>query len=211
MLSLAFDCAFSGFDCTDSSPDDVDEDGRHETKFDRDVQARLAEFRATTMPDDLDEMLRSSQEIRDKGITYFLLKKLTTEAFAEVTKKSLPVIGWIDAGATIQTGIQDAAPAIKKINYALYAATAIETYATYRTNADEIKTGKVDSRQSDQSRNPLRQTQRQTTVVYLPSKPRCTRAYMVTLARVSPVLLTRRPMPTLALLKRRRSVMMDRP
>ena len=106
MLSLAFDCAFSGFDCTDSSPDDVDEDGRHETKFDQDVQARLAEFRATTMPDDLDEMLRSSQEIRDKGITYFLLKKLTTEAFAEVTKKSLPVIGWIDAGATIQTGIQ---------------------------------------------------------------------------------------------------------
>ena len=146
LISLAFDCAMSSFACAQG--DEVGDDGSHTSQFDRDVQEKLAQFAASHGQDDLDKLFEKSKLIREKGLMYGVLERLTTETTAKATalagEKGIPIIGWIDLGANLISAMRQVGPALSKINYSLYSSMAVSTYALYRTSADELKTGKVD-------------------------------------------------------------------
>jgi hypothetical protein len=143
MYSLVLDCALSSFDCTNG--DEIGDDGQHTSQFERDLQVRLSEFRARYGESSLDDLYKSSAELREKGVIGFFVGKLLGETAGKLATKGIPVVGWIDLGARLVAGAQNAGPALKKLTYVTMANTAVSTYMLYRTSADEVKAGKTDA------------------------------------------------------------------
>lgn len=143
LYSLAIDCAISGLDCAGNV--ETDEDGRVTNEFERSVRDKLIDMRSRYSDSDLEKVYSESEDMRKKGIGQHLLAKLVGETTAKVTLKGIPIVGWVDLGAKLVSGMQNAQLALKRMNYSMYAATAVSTYALYRTSADEIRTGKVDA------------------------------------------------------------------
>jgi endonuclease/exonuclease/phosphatase family metal-dependent hydrolase len=142
MYALALDCAMSGLDCTKDTQ--LESDGTHTTDFDRNVQARLLSFRETYGKTKLDDLYTNTKTVREKGITGFILEKILGQTIGEIAGKAIPIIGWIDLAAKLSAAASNASTAIHSMQYTMYAATAVQTYAVYRTSADEIHTGNVD-------------------------------------------------------------------
>ena len=132
-------------------------EGEPQTKFEKDLAERLAIL-------ELEEdgkyasVLAHSSGILEDGYTEYLAKRVAgalVERFTDkegakvtaeqVTGDLIPVIGWINTAST-DIGILEKAPeTIKALSYMTNASAMVATYATYRTYADEAKSGHVDA------------------------------------------------------------------
>lgn len=71
----------------------------------------------------------------------------TGVAAGNITDKVLPMIGWINLATEVYQDATKAGPRIVKLNWAINSAAMASMYMLYRTYADEVKTGNVDSTQ----------------------------------------------------------------
>ncbi len=143
MYSLALQCALASFDC--GGGDEINDRGEHTSQLDRDLQERLASIRDERFgKEKLEDIVKQADEIKKVGISQHMIGKIIGEVPARVGAKAIPVIDVIDIVASIISAERHIGPALTKLNYAMYSATAVQTYITYRTSADEIKAGKSD-------------------------------------------------------------------
>jgi hypothetical protein len=143
-LGLSIECAINGYDCA-NTPDEADENGERRSQFEQDLQARLAELRATMGQEELDALSERTEDYRNRGMIQVGIESLVGETGGKILTKGVPIVGWIDLGVKAVSGAQAAGPAITKMAYVTNSTTAIAMFQLYRTSADEIKTGEVDA------------------------------------------------------------------
>ena len=137
--SLAMECAIGGFQCTQEG--DVDENGERLSQIEADYRARLADYR-TKYPDvDIADLDREAEDLRNNGMIEHMLSKV----IGKTATKAIPIIGWVDLGAHLMAGAAQVGPAAVKFTYVANSTAAVNAYMLLRTNADEIKTGKIDA------------------------------------------------------------------
>ncbi len=143
-LGLVVSCAFNSFDCVKPS-DTADENGERTSQFEQNVRAKLEEHKSKYGQSSLDDLHARSEEIKNKGFVQYAVSKLVGELGSKIIVKGIPVVGWIDLGAKLIQGAQNAGPAVTKMAYVINSTTMVSTFAMYATTADEIKTGNVDA------------------------------------------------------------------
>ena len=136
-VSLAIECAISGFDCT--AYDDADNEGVRKTQYERTLLSRVAALAAAGA--NIEDLLRDSDNIRNKGITYHLVEKIANEMSAKIAAKAIPIIGWIDLAVLVKEGAERAGPAIRYLSYAYATGVFVREFADTRIIADEVKDG----------------------------------------------------------------------
>lgn len=138
--ALAFECGLTAFDCTNY--DDPDLDGNRSTAYERDLRARIVALRATgaSIPD----LLKDSETIRKRGLTYHLIEKVSTPLIAKLTTKAIPIYGWVELLVTIKKGAQVAGPAVIYLSQERARGTMVEMFTMFRSLSHELKSGNVD-------------------------------------------------------------------
>ena len=144
MMGTAMLCAINGFNCTNRS-EEADAHGERPSEFETEIQTRARERIGTYNEGDMDELSRRTEGIRTKGFTYTFISTFVGEGATKLGAKAIPIVGWIDLAANLFTGAEKIGPSIKKMNYVINSSAMVTTYMMYRTNADEIKTGNVDT------------------------------------------------------------------
>jgi hypothetical protein len=132
-------------------------EGEPQSKFERELQAKLDALALEETGKYADVLAHSSGILKD-GYAKYLAKKVAvalvdkfggseaTAATAEqVSSDLIPVIGWINAASTDVGMLEHAGPTIKALSYMTNASAMVATYGTYRTYADEVKSGNVDA------------------------------------------------------------------
>lgn len=153
LVGLALSCLVEG-SCIDpdASPDPSNDGTGRKDTLEKQIRGYLDE-RGIQYADDtvekLVELMPKVTEILDKGMTTYLvavvLEKIFNEQVAKMAEKYIPVIGWIDTGARIVNTIANAGAKIRRYSFVIKSTAMISLYMSYRTYADEIKTGNVDS------------------------------------------------------------------
>lgn len=141
MKGLAMQCAIAGFSCAQENS--ANEKGEKLSDFETDLRTRLADYKGRYGQRGLDELDTEASKVREQGALKYLIAKLIGETATQAGAKAIPVIGWLDLAATIIGASEDIGPGITKLTYVMNSQTAVAVYGLYRTNADEIKTGKV--------------------------------------------------------------------
>lgn len=143
--ALAFECAVASFDCAKESDATVNDDGTKQTKFENDLRERtktaIGDGRMTQ--ERLAQLQSDAGDIRDNGLSSFLLKQILGEAGGRLTGSVVGGLGLVDVLASLVQGISEAGPAIKVMNYAMKSGAAVQVYSMIRTNGDEIKAGNI--------------------------------------------------------------------
>lgn len=142
IMGLVLECAIASFDCVDER--DANERGERLSQFELDVQAKLADFRSRHGERKLEELRSEADRVRQMGALEYMIDKVAGPMVTRTLGKAIPIVGWLDLAAMVISSVQNIGPAIVKMTYVTNAATMASTYAMYRTNADEIKTGEVD-------------------------------------------------------------------
>jgi murein DD-endopeptidase MepM/ murein hydrolase activator NlpD len=152
---IILQCIIGGGDiCDQTNPDDkttVDENGDQErtSKFQQELQAQLDSYAATFGAEKLEKLLSDASDISDKGFTRYFIGKIAEKLGVKVgTDKALdsavPIFGWVNFAATTIGRLDNIGPKLQALNYAVAAAGSVQLYMTYRTVADEMKSGHVD-------------------------------------------------------------------
>jgi hypothetical protein len=153
LVGLALSCIISG-SCIDANevPDASDDGtGRRdgfETQIRNYLDQRGASYTDETVAG-LVELLPRLNEILDRGLFSYMTRTVLTRIFneqvARVGQRFIPVIGWIDTGSRLVNTVANAGQKIKRYGFVIKTTAMVSLYMTYRTYADEIKTGNVDS------------------------------------------------------------------
>lgn len=152
--SLAMECAMGGFKCTDEG--DVDANGERPSDIELQYRERLADYRNRYPDVDLADLDREAEELRSKGMIEHILSKV----IGKTATKFIPIIGWVDLGAQLMAGATQVGPAAVKLTYVANSTAAVQAYMLLRTNADEIKTGKIDAEMAGSVATALSETDR---------------------------------------------------
>lgn len=127
--------------------------GEPESDFERDNRTSLKDIAAkygSTNPEDVDKMIADYKAISDKGYGKFVLAKVLDKIgiggeFSDKLAERASVVGWVNTASTAIGALSQAGPKVKKLSYVANSAAAVSLYMSYRTYADEIHTGKIDS------------------------------------------------------------------
>ncbi len=119
-------------------------EGEPSSKMQRGIRgklvAKVAEY------SDVDKLLTTSDEIKEKGLTKYLVEKALKPVFQEAAGKiaglAVPGVGTVNFANTLIQTSSNAGPKIKKLTYLANAPSAVQLYLNYRTYADEIHIGK---------------------------------------------------------------------
>jgi hypothetical protein len=97
----------------------------------------------------IDKMLQDYKSISDKGYSKYLLdkvlEKIGLSAISDQVSSAVPVVGWITKGAQLITTANKLGPSVRKLGYVVNMGAAVQLYSMYRTEADEVHTGKVNA------------------------------------------------------------------
>lgn len=159
MLGIVLGCVFDGgCDTKETSG------GKQFTAFDRKIQETLDTAATKYGTESVADMVQAANDIAKKGYSRYAVDKVVNAlidktvsgtdknaaakaaqaAASEAASKSIPIIGWVNfAAKLVETGSK-IGPELKKFSYGVNAATMVSTYMTYRTFADETKSGHVD-------------------------------------------------------------------
>lgn len=150
LVGFALECIISG-DCSDvprKSADGTERQDIMEKKIRAYLDKRGAEYTKDTVGA-LVKLTPALLDITDKGLSNYLVttivEKIATKEIADMAAKSIPVIGWIDLTAKLVNFLHDSGPKVKRWGYALNTTAYVSQYMMYRTFADEMKSGHVDS------------------------------------------------------------------
>lgn len=163
---IILQCIIGGGDtCSSVTPSDdssVDNSGDQErtSKFQQNLQSQLDAFAEKFGQEALDNLLKDATDISDKGFTRYLVGKIATKLGVDVGEdkaidSAIPVIGWINFAATTIGQLDNIGPKLKALNYAVASAGAVELYMSYRTVADEAKSGHMDATELGSFANTL--------------------------------------------------------
>lgn len=147
-LGLALECIFTNTcgvgDNDDMTPDGEDNQRRDllEKKIAKELEKKAIEFAA----DDVAKIARLADEIlklqNAGGFSNYLMQKLISKLGSEfLTKYGVPIIGWIDAVATVVNAVHDAGPKIKRWTFVIGATAMVSYYMLQASHASEIKSG----------------------------------------------------------------------
>ncbi len=149
-LALVIQCVLDS-GCDPSSRTEKDTDGRNQSKIQQQMQQKLNALAADNTGK-YASVLAHSQGILDDGYKKYLVKQVvkslggdaTAVASGEVADKVIPIIGWINAASSSIGTLEKAPTKIKALSYATNASAMVSLYTTYRTYADETKSGHID-------------------------------------------------------------------
>ncbi len=162
MIGLAFECLFAGSKCNPNEPD-VREDGTYRTKFEAQLQTKIADLLAT---EGGEQTLKKAQAVaaalQEKGfqrvvieaiVKSLLSKAGSSEAAAQaaaqtsatVAGTAVPVFFAVNGFATIVTLLSSAGPTLAATSTMLQKASMVSTYSMNSAYSDEIKSSNVDA------------------------------------------------------------------
>ncbi len=129
---------------------DCEADGEDVSSTEKDVQSKLDALAAKYGSEDV---LKLYNDLEEKGFTQFTIEQILKSilgdeagaAAGETASKALGPAGWISLASQMVTDINSAPQKIQKLSYVVNASSMVATFAMYRTYADEIKNGHVDS------------------------------------------------------------------
>ena len=162
LLGSAVLCIMGAIDCTPDSAKSKDVvpgegdalNGAPGTEGDVHMGKALDRLVAKYLSDDI---LKIYNGIADDGFARYAMKEVARRLVANVTTdvvkqeaaaksldKALPVVGWANLIAEIIGAARNIGPTVKGLQYAVNSTAMVGTYMTYRTVADQIKSGHVD-------------------------------------------------------------------
>ncbi|QQS69116.1 peptidoglycan DD-metalloendopeptidase family protein [Candidatus Saccharibacteria bacterium] len=141
-IGLSLECALDGFTCGDL--DSSESTGERRTKYQKDLQLRLVDLQSKYGKASIEELNKQADEIRSKGAVEYLIKQIAGETTAKIAVKVIPVVGWIDLGASLISGAQKAAPTILHMNYVMNETAMVGTATMALTYASELMSGSAD-------------------------------------------------------------------
>jgi hypothetical protein len=135
------------------------QNGEPTSSTDREIRSSMQSFADKYGSEKLAELVTKANDIEKAGgYQNYLAGKLAdslvgklggSEAAKETTKqiagKAIPVIGWVNLAAQTISGVNSAGPKLQKLSYVTNAASMAAVYQTYRTVADETKSGHMDA------------------------------------------------------------------
>lgn len=151
MLGLVLQCVLGGEDCThiqDGRGDGVN--GEKQNKFQKELKAKLDIISEKYGREAVEKIIKDAEKLSEKGFTKYAVSKIIETVFAneaagQAAADALPVLSAINTTAKVISALNRAGPTIRYMAYAGEAASMVHLYMTYRTHADEIKSGHVDA------------------------------------------------------------------
>jgi hypothetical protein len=127
--------------------------GAPEDSLDKNIRTNLVELAGKygiTDSATIDKLIKDYGNAADKGFTAYAITQVLekigiSEATTQLATDMVPIYGQINLVSNIITGMSKLKPIVKKLSYATNAVAAVSLYMSYRTYADEIHTGHVDS------------------------------------------------------------------
>jgi hypothetical protein len=153
MLGLVVACVINGR-CDPNGDHDTDGvNGERRSDFQADLQEKLATFRATYGQKKLDELLKLSEDIQEKGYSKYAIKQVVNKIFGVTLSDAatqniadaVPVIGWINGITHTTEFLKNAGPKLQTMTYVVNSTTMVATFSMLGTAADELKAGDTDS------------------------------------------------------------------
>ncbi len=158
-LSLILQCVLAGDACKPNKKvDNGGVNGEGRTQFNRDLQNQLDNLAQKYGQQTVDQIINDSKVILKDGFTRYAVDKVisevvskftsndaTTEAASQAAADAIPLVNALNIAAKTIGTVKSAGPKIKSMAYAANAASMVSLYMLYRTHADEIKSGHVDS------------------------------------------------------------------
>ncbi len=132
---------------------DCESNGEDTSAAEKDIQSKLAALAAKDGEASVADILKLYNDLEEKGFSQFIIEQViaailnedAAQAAGQTADKALPIIGWINMAAQVVGDINSAPGKIKKLTYITNTSTMVASFAMYRTYADEIKSGNVDS------------------------------------------------------------------
>lgn len=126
--------------------------GAPTNEIDNQISSNLAQAAASFGSRSLDTLASILDDIRTNhngSFQDYLVKKVLEKlgfgaATTELAEKGIPVVGWISMASKIIAISKNAGPELKKFTYVINTASMASLYMTYRTVADETKSGHID-------------------------------------------------------------------
>jgi hypothetical protein len=141
--AIIFNCLLEISSCQGDR--DTGRNGEKRSVVERKLETQLADYAAKYGTEALESLLSKATQISEKGLTSYLLSKVLGDAVGKLAGKAVPYVGTIDFLVTLKQLARDGGMLIKGAKYSMYAASSAQLYMMYRSHADEIKAGKVDS------------------------------------------------------------------
>lgn len=159
ILGLAYTCLFAGSECDPNEPDIDPETGEYRTKFESDIQVKMAELLAQ---DGGDVTLKKAQEmtaaLREKGMSQYVVERIVgsilsktgaSDAVEQTTTKiagqAVPVLGTVVAVSSAISLMSTIGTTAKSLNTQMNEQSAMQLYGMNSTYADEIGSANVDA------------------------------------------------------------------
>lgn len=149
-VALAVECASDpNFSCIDTTGEEPEPDGTRQSKYSKELRARVAAARVEFGDEKLSEILKQSDEIRNRGglsayIMNNVLEKLLGKTIGAITGKALPLVGWVDTAVVTQAGAASASTLYTHAAYATNATMAVATLGLFAAANDEFKASDMD-------------------------------------------------------------------
>lgn len=159
-LGLVLECVINtNQDCLNiaGGEDGKGKNGERLNKFQRDLQEKFTILAERYGQDAVEKIIADAKILTDKGFTRYAVEKVigsiitkvagaeAGEQTAKIAGNAVPVVGAVNTVASVITTLKNVGPTIKYMTYALNSAGMVQMYMTYRTHADEIKSGNVDA------------------------------------------------------------------
>lgn len=114
------------------------------------IRAKLEELAGSRLSSEtIDKMLADYKTISEKGYQAYVidkvLEKLGLSALSDKVASATPVVGWIKSTSQIIDAAHNLGPNVKKLRYVVNSGAAVSAFMLYRTYADEVHTGHVNS------------------------------------------------------------------
>ncbi len=148
ILKVAITCIFDpDSDCGTNAG--ADDDGARQTKFEKEVQKLLQKAGVEATQKAVKDVVKAIEKYNNKSFSRYIiseiLERVTNKTIAKAVDKGIPIVGWINTAATVVNKLHDSGPTLKRFVYITNAAAYVNLYILYRSNADELKNGKVDA------------------------------------------------------------------
>ena len=141
-VSMAMSCAIQGYSCAEMQK--ADEDGQRMSKFQKDLVDRYKMYRSTHGEASLEELDKTSKEIKEGGFTRYVIKRLLGETaaklFVQAADASNP-IGWVLMAINASAFAASVGPALMHINYIMNSSAMVQLSTMVRTYVDQFKPG----------------------------------------------------------------------
>jgi hypothetical protein len=94
-------------------------------------------------------MIKDYNNIEEKGYSNYaleaVLEKVGLSEFSDNITDTAPLIGWVNAAASIITDVDKSGPTVEKLGFITNSAAAVAMYEMYSSYVSEIHTGHIDA------------------------------------------------------------------